>query len=329
MKKSVVYLLIFMLSLSLGLSFEPKSFSQNQTIKVVDYSYYVDQSGALNVVGAIQNQDPGSVEQVILNGVVFSSDGQDQAESIAQPLLKYLVPQQIAPFIMVFRSPNSSPDGTWYSLINARQISNITFSIAQVNATTNYQYPDLEITNSSSTVDSNGAFLVNGIIKNTGNQTATNLNVVGEFYDSAGTLVGIGYTLYLAPATLAPASTVQFQISALDLNQSQVSSNQIITSYSLQVQTEQPILQGNPPSVVIYHESATQLTPAPTAFPTLAHPITPGSATNRSNSSNLIIAGVAVVVIIVIIIAVGALMLNRRKPHQTVKQQKKARRINE
>ena len=47
----------------------------------------------------------------------------------------------------------------------------------------------------------------------------TNITVVGAFYNSTGTVVAVGYTDYLTPASLAPSKTVSFQIAAFDLNQ--------------------------------------------------------------------------------------------------------------
>ena len=127
------------------------------------------------------------------------------------------------------------------------------------NATSSYQYPDLTITSSSasigSTGDYNGAYLVNGVIKNTGSQTAQNITVVGTFYNATGSVVAVGYTNYLTPATVAPSGTVSFQVGAFDLNQTQVSSGEKISSYSLLVQAQGPILQGTAPIVTPYQGS--------------------------------------------------------------------------
>ena len=90
----------------------------------------------------------------------------DQADSYTQVWVQYLTPQQEAPFYMTFPAPNNSPDGTWGSVV----IANVDFTVSSANATSSYQYPDLKVTSSSATIDSSadydGAYLVNGTIKN-------------------------------------------------------------------------------------------------------------------------------------------------------------------
>ena len=72
----------------------------------------------------------------------------------------------------------------------------------------------LKITSSTPSIgtsgDYNGAYGVSGEIKNTGSQTATNVTVVGEFFNSTGSVVGVGYTTYLTPTDLAPSENNNF-----------------------------------------------------------------------------------------------------------------------
>jgi len=322
MRKSAVYFFIALSLLSLGLTLVPHVFSQTQNIKIVSYSYYTDSFGDLHVVGQVQNDGPNVVNPVILTGSIYSPGGVDQADSYTQVWVAYLAPQQEAPFYMPFPQPSNSPDGTWYSLINAGDISNVDVSVVQANATSSYQYPDLKITSSSATIISSGnysgAYMVNGVIQNTGSQTATNITVVGAFYNSTGTVVGVGYTNYLTPATLAPSGTLSFQIAALDLNQSQVPSNLKITNYALLVQTELPILQGTAPII----------TPSPESSSSLSSPgssSSPQKGVNSNGSSNSAALYAVVIVIVILAVAGTTLAFSRRKPHQTVKAQRKAR----
>ena len=315
MRKSAVYFFIALSLLSLGLTLVPHVFSQTQNIKIVSYSYYTDYLGNLDVVGQIQNDGPNVVNPVILTGSIYSPGGVDQADSYpTQAWVAYLAPQQEAPFYMQFPHPNNSPDGTWYSLINAGDITNVTLTVAQAKATSSYQYPDLKITSSSGTIINggaySGAYMVNGVIQNTGSQTASNITVVGTFYNSTGTVVGVGYTNYLTPATLAPSGTLSFQIAALDLNQSQVPSNLKISKYSLLVQTELPILQGTPPIITPSPESSSS---------------SPQKGVNSNGSSNSVVLYAVVIVIVILAVAGTILALIRRKPHQTVKSRPKAR----
>ncbi len=142
----------------------------------------------------------------------------DISDSGTQAWVAYIVPQQKAPFIMEFAPPQD--DNVW----EPGDVANIQLSVTQANATSKYQYPDLKITSSTPSIgtsgDYNGAYGVSGEIKNTGSQTATNLTVVAEFFNSTGSVVGVGYTTYLTPTDLAPSGTTSFQVYALDLNQS-------------------------------------------------------------------------------------------------------------
>jgi hypothetical protein len=323
MRKTTIYFFVALSLLSLGLTLVPQAFSQTQNIKIISYSYYLDNLGNLEVVGEVQNVGPNTVNPVILTGSVYSSDGVDQANSYpAQVFVSYLTPQQEAPFYMQFPQPQNSTDGTWDSLISAGDISTVTITVAQAKATSSYQYLDLKITTSSAAIATNGnyngAYLVSGTIQNTGSQTATNITVVGAFFNSTGTVVGVGYTDYLTPATVAPSENVSFQISALDLNQTQVPSNEKITSYSLLVQTEGPILQGTPPIVTPYQVNGS---PASTSSSPSSSPLSTPKSGSSNNSSNTVI--IATILLVIVIIGAGAILILIKRRPNTVKQQKK------
>ena len=320
MRKSTICFFITLSLLFLGVTLVPNTFSQTQNIKVINYSYYIDAIGNLDVVGEVQNVGPNTVNPITMTGSIIDSNNVDQADSFTQVFVAYLTPQQEAPFIMVFPQPNNSPDGTWYSV----DISNIDLTVTEANATSSYQYPDLKITSSSATVGTSGdyigAYLVNGVIQNTGSQTATNLTVVGAFFNSTGAVVAVGYTDYLTPASLAPSKTLSFQIAALDINQTGVSAAEKITSYSLLVQTEEPILQGTAPIITPSPSSVSSSTPSSTSSPSPTQ-----SAVNSNHSSNS--AAIYAIVILIVILAVAGTIFafGKRKPRETLKEQKKAR----
>lgn len=346
MRKGIVCFFIALLLLSSGLTLAPKAFSQTQDIKIINYSYYIDTFGELDVVGEIQNAGPNTVNSVVLTGSVFSSDGTDQADSYTIAWVAYLTPQQTAPFYMEFPLPNNAPGGeinpetgqiieSWQAV----DIANIELTVAEANATSSYQYPDLKITSSSPTIgtigDYDGAYLVNGVIQNTGTQTAQNITVVGAFFNSTGTVVAVGFTNYLTPASLAPSGTIKFQIGATDYNQTTASPGDEIKSYSLLVQTEEPILQGNAPVASSSPESSSSPNPASTSSPTPSTSQSP-SVTNspsatpqlNSNTSSAMTAEeiYAIVIVIIVVTIAGAIMvLSRRKPHEPVKATKKTR----
>jgi len=327
MRKTAVYLFVSLSLLSLGLSLVPRGISQTQNISIIGYGYYVDENGMLDVVGQVQNVGSNTVNPVVLQGVVFAPGGAAESTSGAKVWVSYLTPGQKAPFYMEFYPPQTS---SGWAL---SYIGKITLSVAQANATSSYQYPDLKITSSSASIGTaatgegyQGAYVVSGVIKNTGTQPAANVTVVGAFFNSTGNVVGVGYTNYLTPTVLEPSATTTFQIAALDLNQSQVPLNLKIYSYSLLVQTAAPILQGTAPA------SSASPTTSGGASPTKSPSTSTQAAVSSKNSIDTAFYAIAIAVVILAVAAAVALLVLRRgepskasKPHQTVKEARKAK----
>jgi hypothetical protein len=319
-------LFVILSLLSLGLAFVPMGFSQTQNVKVINYSYYFDTEGYLDAVGLVQNVGTNTVNPVILIGAVYAPNGELASQSYCQVWASYITPGQEAPFYMEFPPPQNS--NNW----SPEYVGNITLTVNQANATSSYQYQDLKITSSSGEIGTAamgdngqlaGAYLVNGVIENYGTQAATNVTVVGAFFNSTGSVVGVGYTDYLTPQVLDPGSTTTFQIAAFDLNQSLVPASLQIHSYQLLVQSELPILQGTPPPTTSSQNTGTSTSTGSTSSPSSSSK----SGENSKNSSiNTTIYVIAIAAVVLAVAAAGAaLVLRRSKPHQTVKEARKAK----
>jgi hypothetical protein len=313
MGRTAACLFVILSLLSLGLTIVPMGSSQTQNVRVINYSYYFDTEGYLDAVGLVQNVGTNTVNPVVLTGAVYAPNGELASSSYCQVWASYLTPGQEAPFYMEFPPPQSS--NGWLS----GYVGNITLTVAQANATSSYQYPDLKIISSSgfigTTAGYNGAYLVNGEIENYGTQAATNVTVVGAFFNSTGSVVGVGYTDYLTPQVLTPGSTTTFQVAAFDLNQSLVPASLQIHSYQLLVQTELPILNGTVPAATSPPTSSTS-SPSSSAN---------GAVKPKSSSVDTTIYVIVVAAVVLAVAAAGALLVLRRsKPHQTVKEARKA-----
>jgi hypothetical protein len=325
MRKAAVCLFVILSLLSSGLTFLPMGYSQTQNVKVINYSYYFDTEGYLDAVGLVQNVGTNTVNPIILTGEVYAPNGEPASSSYCQVWASYLTPGQEAPFYMEFPSPQNS--NGWLP----EYVSNVTLTVNEANATSSYQYQDLKITSSSGEIGTAamgdngqlaGAYLVNGEIENYGTQPATNVTVVGAFFNSTGSVVGVGYTDYLTPQVLAPGDTTTFQIAAFDLNQSLVSASLQIHSYQLLVQTELPILQGTPPPTSS-PSTITSTSPSSTSSPSSSEK---AGVNSKSSSIDSTIYVIAIVAVILAVAAAGAaLVLRRSKPHQTVKEARKAK----
>jgi hypothetical protein len=318
MKKSIIYFSIVLLVVSLGLTLVPPTFGQTeqntfgqteQNVKILNYSYYFDTDGYLEVVGQVQNVGSNTLDPVYLTGSVLSASGTDLSDSYCTLLVADLIPQEIAPFNMEFMPLNWGP----------LDISSIVINVGQANVTSSYQYTDLKITSSSATIGTSGnlsgAYLVNGVIQNTGSQTAQNVSMVATFYNTSGTVIAIGYNTVFLTYSLAPSATIPFQVPAYDLNQSAVPASEKISSYSLLIQDQGPILQGTPPVFTSNPNAQGSVTQtggsSPTSSPTSSLTPTKPTGNATANSLNPILI-VLIVVVIAIVAAMGTIVALRR-----------------
>jgi hypothetical protein len=314
MKKTAIISIIMLLMFSLPLILAPGANSQltplspntqlNSNIVVTSYGWHILSYGVLDVVGEVQNIGPNTVDPVGLTGTVFSSTGEEIAFSGCQVFVSHLLPQQKAPFLMEF-SPPGEQTGWGAEDVGAVEFKGIG------NETSFYMYSDLTITSRHSSIGSTegleGAYIVNGQLKNTGTQTATGVTVVATFFNKDNTVVAIGHSDYLS-RSLAPSASVNFEFSALDVNQTEATADTKIASYTLLVQGGGPILEGTP----IVSDSPTQDSSQP------GNPVgLPFSLTQIA-----IIIGVVVIAIVAVI---AGIKFTKRKPKLSTKDKVKQR----
>jgi hypothetical protein len=319
-KKTVICLTVLVLMFSLTLTFIPPAHSQinfktdiDPNIVVTNYSWYIASDGTLKIVGLVQNQGNNTIDPVYLRGSVYSINGEELGDTATQVLVRYLLPQQKAPFIMQF-----GPPGVQLSW-NPSDPAHIRFT-GIGKETTGHQYADLTIQNMhtsiGTTAATGGLYAVNGTIKNVGTQTAQSISIAGAFFNKTGSVVAVGLINSYLVDSLAPQKTVDFGILAFDKDQNQVPEESKIYNYYLLVQAGGPILEG---------------TPLATAGPTSSS--TSGSSTPSTDSNsplNLTVVAVIAVVIIAVVVVAAATKLIKPKPKPQkaikakVKQRKKA-----
>ena len=86
---AIALLVVFIFCIALV----PITFGQVETVKVLDYSYYIDFLGNLILVGEVQNIGTTVLKDVDIAGRITSSDG-SQAQWENRELGLYLLPQQ-------------------------------------------------------------------------------------------------------------------------------------------------------------------------------------------------------------------------------------------
>jgi hypothetical protein len=322
MKKQFLTLITILLLCSIIFMAVPVTRSQVQNVKVLNYTYYIDSIGYLVVVGEVQNQGPNTISAVSLTGTVTSSDG-TQVDSGVHVWGRNLRPQQKAPFYMEFISQGSS-GGAWNN-----DVSDVAINVYQAEATSNYQYPNLEVTNQQSYIGTNkvgdladyGVYWVTGSIKNTGDQTAQEVTVIGTFYNSQGQVVGVGYSdeTTMKPYSIEAQQSGTFKLGAFDLNQTIVPTDQKIVTYSLLIQVQGPLLEGTPPVAVATPSPPPLLSTTPTPTNSQGNGIENNSPGAQIPSTVYIIIVVAVVVVVV----AGLLLLRKpQKPKSAISQNK-------
>jgi hypothetical protein len=314
MKKSISYTVVFLILFSLCFISIPQVHSQTANVKVVTYGWYIDSAGLLDVVGEIQNDGMSIVSSVILSGTVITTTGNQQTSN-TMAYVKNMLPNQKAPFYMTFflqsdQATQSTPT-----------VSSVTVEVSQAATTTGYLYPDVKVTAHQNSIgtstDDKGVYWVTGTVKNTGTQTATNVRVLGTFYNSAGNVIAVGgYTDEPLSVSLAPSASTNFKFGAYDTNETLKASDQKIASYALLIQLEGPILQGAAPTITsgpTATSSTTSTTPTGTS-PTTTQP----THNEDQNSSTIPIWLVAAIVVIVIaaVVSGAVLALKRRNPQQ-------------
>lgn len=315
MKKVTAYLLVALTLLSLTLTFAPHALAQtNDTsdLKVLNYSYQADYTHDILIVyGEVQNTGTSTLNGTLLSGSVYNTDGTDIADSSGYPISIYIVPGQKVPFEIDFNAPTSSADGTWFTA----SISRIDIKTSTATKTDSYPYPDVKVTSKSQSIDktanASGTYWVSGTIKNTGSQIAQHIFVVATFYNSSGSTVSAGWSTVVT--SLGPSESTSFQLGAFDINMSDVTAAQKITSYALTIRTAGPILQGNPPDASAYSPDASSI---PSSSPNDSTNPTSNdqSSTGGSGGFNTqwLIYG-AIIAIVIVAIAITVLRFPRRK----------------
>ena len=143
---------------------------------------------------------------------------------------------------------------------------------------------------------------------------------MATFYNCTGTVVAVGYSNTID--SLSPSASGAFKLGAFDLNQTNIITSEKITSYSLIVLAEQPILQGTAPITTPYSNSVTPAPTSSTSTNPTSNPTSSESPLPGSDSTALTPQWIYAIVIVVAIIAIAAAFLHLKNaaPHPPPKQ---------
>jgi hypothetical protein len=177
------------------------------------------------------------------------------------------------------------------------------------------QYQDLTVVSHSGSTDTNGYYAVTGAIKNTGSEETNQTWVVATFYNSTGSVIGVGWSKILTPTVITPGSTASFTIpgpedalTLADYTYYTIAASGI-EDYSLVIQTKltEPSATPTPTSSPSPSASATP-TPSSSTSPTPT-----GSGNGTAIPDTYIYVAVIAVAIVVIVAVVLVLRKRARK----------------
>jgi hypothetical protein len=300
-----IVLIVLMLGSSFtALAFTPRVKGAVDDVQILSYSWYNIPgydvtNGDFIIVGEVQNFGAKIISDVVVQCIVFTTDGEARATGGNVAFVKYLTPGQKAPFYIDLTAANSySKEMAWTALVDQVRVF-----VTSANETDLQQYQGLTIA-SDSTAVIDGVYTVNGYIKNTGDQNSGPLRMVTTFYNDSGTVVAVNVTDVLINS-LTPGNLVSFSTKPAD--HSLINSQ--ITSHSLLIQSEK--IGSNPSST----PSSSQLfTPSSSESPSSSPQPTASSGSQQASIPPELIYGVLVAVIIVLVIVVVVML---RKPRQS------------
>lgn len=312
MRKSTLYSSILLALMLFGFGLVRDARSQSDNLKVSNYSWYIDSVGGFDVVGEVQNVGSSTLNPVVIGGIVYTPDGTAQVWSNPCVVyVNYMLPQQKAPFLMEF----PSSDLSWLS----QGVDHISFQVIQANVTDKYQYQNLAITNSKLAADAEGVYWVTGTVQNTGTQTATNVRVTATFYNASGTVVAVGYSD--PPTNLNPSGSASFKAGAFDVNKTETSVERQISSCSLLVQTEGPLLSGTAPAP----SSSSSNSSSTSSSPSTPSASSTDSSSNGGSSNPSPPYERYVVIVVIVVIVIGALLAFKRRKSSKASTEKGAK----
>lgn len=298
MKSLTPLLIILVVAASFAVTFLPQTQAAPSDAKILgNYTCYTDNLGYLVVIGEVQNTGNSVLKNIGVAGSLTEADGTyDTSATYAWG--DYILPGQKAPFYLEFQSQGNSM--TPWSGITA---ADITLKVTAAPEATQYQYQGVVVQSQKDTPKSNGEFWVTAEVKNAGSQSASNVVLIATFYNSEGKPIGTGYS---SPITIAADASQSIKVPAFDLNQTIVSSDKVIKSWSLLMQVASPLeSDSNYPRYSVSPENNSQ--------GGLATPSSSGFVEGGNQGSDMTLVYVVVGLVAVVVAVVALVALKKRK----------------
>ncbi|MCK5627566.1 FxLYD domain-containing protein, partial [Candidatus Bathyarchaeota archaeon] len=142
-----------------------------------NHSSYISSSGALHVVGEVNNTGETNVKDIIISVTYLDIDDQAIASGSSSVLQDILLPGMKAPFDAVLTGSSAVQQVDRYELEVSFSETNMVLNRTLV----------IQSHNFTSTIT--GAFHIVGEVKNSGTEISTATNAIATCYNSSGTVV--------------------------------------------------------------------------------------------------------------------------------------------
>ena len=215
-------------------------------VKILSESDFYDSLGFLWIAGEVQNSGDTPTRFTKISVTYYDSGNNVVGTSFGYADVDVLLPNTKSPFDVLFTDTKS-----------AAKADHVNLTVTWSDYVTGKPY-GLQVLSQNSSFDDMGYMHIKGEVKNVGKQTATNVEVIGTFYDSNGKVVG-AETNDTSPTTLAPDQVGSYDIRLI--YHQQVTK---VASYSIIVQSSEYSSSDtySPPS-------PSSQTPVPSVSPTI------------------------------------------------------------
>lgn len=182
-------------------------------VVIIDnHSSFISLSGALHVVGEVNNTGETNVKEIVINVTYFDIDDQAIASSSSSVLQDILLPGMKAPFDAVLTGSSVVQQVDRYELEASFSETDIVLNRTLVVQSHNF----------TSTIT--GSFHIVGEVKNNGTEISTATNAIATCYNSSGTVVAAKQSRLF---NLNPGETESFDIIIDEPQSTKVSSYKV------------------------------------------------------------------------------------------------------
>ena len=172
--------------------------TETANVSVLSVSHYSTDASSFDIVGEVQNNLGTNIKNVEVIVTFYDTNGNFLAVDSTTTEIEILKPNQKSPFKL-----------TGYL---AQDLAGYGVSV-HYTETQDQPFNGLTIASQMASVDPEGLHNIVGTVKNTGGKEATHVMVVGTYYDSAGTVIGISFS-YADPTVIKAGATASFALTS-------------------------------------------------------------------------------------------------------------------